>query len=209
MERVFYEVTPGSPAFEFCETHAAERKSVKQAFADYAKAKGARGWTEGFTGLSGLIFDYGASIPEGFKEERRRTLDGRVNYTPRYSTKAGKMIAKEIEALPPLPRQSEFAQHFGIPTGLRYTGGDCIHGSMSLTCGGVFENSLIAWTEPGAYWVVLPDIDAEIAKLLEQHDTVEPSTWALPEGLKRSSKARYELALARAKVREEEEARNA
>ncbi|GEM_PF-6862964 len=209
MERVFYEVIPGSPAFDFCEQHAAERKAVKKAYADFAEANGARGWTEGFTRLSGLIFDYGAAIPAGLKADRRKTSDGKTVHSPRRNTPEGKALVKQIDALPPLPCQSAFAEHFGVPGGLRYKGGDCITGAMRLTCGGSFEVSLIAWTAPGAFWVVLPDIDAEISRLQDNGSEVEPSTWTVPEGLKRSTEARYELACAEARVRDEEESDNA
>ena len=204
MSRVFYEVEIGSPAHAFCLQHAAERLAKKEEFADYAKSKGARGWVEGFTALTGLIFDTGVDIPAGLKKERKRLSDGSEWYSPRYSSTAGKVIAAEIEALGHLPRQSSFAKHFALPTGLKYEGGHCLHGAMSLTCGGAFENSLIAWPKEGEFWVVLPDIDGEIARLQAEGSTVEPSTWMLPPGLKRSSEARYKLAVAQAKVEDEE-----
>lgn len=202
MDRVYYEVIAGSPAHAFCAQHAAERKSVKQAYADLAKEYGAKGWTEGWTSLRGLIFDYETVIPDGFKKERGRTSDGQDVYTPRLKGEVGKAIAAKIAALPKLPSQNDFASHFGIPMNLHYSGGDCIKGGSTLSIG-MMNSSLIGWTKPDEFWVVLPDIDAEIAAHLAKYDTVEPSSWTLPDGLKRSTKARYDLAVAQAKVDEE------
>lgn len=202
MDRVYYEVVAGSPAHAFCAQHAAERKAVKQAYADFAKEYGAKAWTEGWTGLRGLVFDYGAVVPGGFKKERSRTSDGQDVYTPRLKSEVGKAIAAKIAALPKLPSQNDFASHFGIPTGLRYSGGDCINGGSTLSIG-MMNSSLIGWTKPDEFWVVLPDIDAEIATHLAKYEAVEPSSWVVPDGLKRSTKARYDLAVAQAKVDEE------
>ncbi|MBH0112749.1 hypothetical protein I5E68_07260 [Novosphingobium sp. YJ-S2-02] len=205
-DRVYYEVEPGSEALKFCQRYAADLQAAKNAYADFAKKHGAKGWTEGFTRLAGLVFDFGATIPSGFKKERRRTSDGQDVYTPRLrGSEHGKAIAKQIEALPALPSQNAFATTFGIPTSLTYAGGDCVRGCSALTIG-VVTSALIGWSKPGAYRIVLPDIDARIAEAKERYDTVEPSSWTLPEGLTRSSKARYDLAFAQAKVEQEEAA---
>lgn len=206
MTQVFYEVLPGTEAYEFCHDYHRLFMAKRAEYVAYAESKGADGWVGGsIFGLTGLMFRHGVEIPDGLRKSRRKTSSGDVFYIPGVRTAAGKALKAEFEALGQPPSSDTFCDRFGIPRGLRYRKSGQEYGSIHLTSGG-FSTAQIIWPQAGRYWVVLPDIDAEIAQYRERGCTVKPDGWTLPDGLKKSSRARWELALAAAKVAEEEAA---
>lgn len=200
-EAVYYRVIGGEP-LAFCHDYRARRTAHREKFFAFAKAKGAKGFVEYWGWLGGLVFDHDAVIPKGWKAERRRTSDGSIVHTPHKKTPEGKALAMEISDLGCEPRGNEFAERFGIPMVLKYRKSDSYYGSQTIT--GIFpDTSFVAWVGD-EFFIVLPDIDAAIADRVADGCTCEPSSWTVPEGIKHSSRAHYDLALAKSKVVEEE-----
>lgn len=198
---VYYRVTGGEP-LAFCLEYRARRSAAHDRFADYSESKGGIGFVEWWGKLGGLLFAHNAEIPKGLVQHKRPASDGRAIWRPAGRGAEGKAFRAEFDALEPMPSGNEFAERFGIPRSLTYRKDERQWGSMVLT--GIFpDTAFIAWVGD-EFFVVLPDIDAEIAGRVAEGYACEPSSWMLPEGLERSSRAHYELALAKQKVAEEE-----
>jgi hypothetical protein len=201
MAQVFYRITGGAP-LEFCLSFKARWKSKMAEFGAYSTAKGGEGFTEMFGYFGSVIFAHGAKIPDGFVAMKRRTNDGQIAYVPAKRTAAGKIIKAEFDALGRFPMSDEFCHHFSIPTSLSYRKQGEGHGHMALHSGG-FSTAQVLWVNDD-FWVILPDIAEVIAEKAAKGWDCDPSQFCPPIGIERSSKARYELAIAAAKVLEEE-----
>lgn len=205
MSGAYYQVTGGEP-LAFCRDFRERRTAKREEFMAFVEAKGAEGFVCGFGNLAGLIFARDEAPAGWVVKSSGRTADGRRFFYPRKRSAEGKALLAEMEALGREPSPMEFADRFGVPGSLRYTKSATNYGMTTLN--GVFPyTSFVAWTDAGdSFWVVLPDIDAEVARYTGDGYVCEPTGWTPPEGLKRSSRARYDLAVAAAKVAEEEAA---
>ena len=206
-KNVYYEAT-GGDVLAFCLDYRDRMTAQREVFFDYAKAKGAKGWVGGWGEFSGLLYDRDAERPKGLVAARRGTSDGETVWRPHGKSPDGKALRAEFAALGKEPRGHEFSTRFNIPSSLRYRKSETHHGSMALNA--IFPDSaFIGWTGQDAslrFWVVLPDIDGAISDKTAEGFACEPPAWTIPDGLIRSSRARYELALAAQKVAEEEAA---
>lgn len=207
---IYYEALNGEP-LAFCADYRLRLIAQREVFYAFAKSKGARGWVGGWGDLWGLVYDHDAERPKGLIADKRRTLDGETRWRPHGKSPEGKALSAEFAALGREPRGSEFSTRFDIPQQLSYAdpNNPGHHGAMGLTA--IFpESAFIGWTGSGdadlTFWVVLPDIDGIIAGKTAEGYVCAPNSWTLPDGLKRSSRARYDLALAAAKVAEEDAA---
>ena len=200
MAGVYYRVVSGEP-LAFCLDYRARRSASHKRFAEYSESKGAIGFVDWWGALGGLIFERDADIPKGLIRHKRLAADGSTIWKPD-KRPAGKVLRAEFDALERLPSGNEFADRFGVPQSLKYLKSDQNYGMMRLN--GIFpDTAFIAWVGEELF-VVLPDIDAEIAAKVAEGYVCEPSEWKAPDGIIRSSRAHYELALARQKVAEEE-----
>ena len=202
MSQVFYHAVGGAP-LAFCKDLKARSLTKQREFAAYSESKGGIGFTESFGFFGGVIFEDDAKRPTGFKVERRRTRDGHTFCTPEKRTAAGKALRSEFDALGRFPMSDEFAEQFAIPQILRYSkdGDQGYNGSRVLhSCG--LSTSQVIWAGDD-FWVVLPDIEEEILGHVRDGCVCEPANFIAPEGLERSTKARWELALAAHRVNEE------
>jgi hypothetical protein len=190
----------------FCIDYRERCGAKRDVYSAYAESKGAKGWMGGLYGISGLIFGGDVAVPKGWKKERRRASDGTTWHSPHRATPEGKALLAEIAELGRMPYPDEFAERFGIPQSLSYRKDGDRHGMQRLV-GAFPHTSFVGWVrDEGGFWVVLPDVDTIIAEHTADGFVCEPSGWSLPDGLERSSRARYELALAQAKVADEERA---
>lgn len=202
---VFYEATHGD-VLDFCIDYRERLIAAREVFQDYAKSKGAKGWTGAWGQFFGLLFDRESERPKGLVAAKRKTSDGYTVWRPHGKSPEGKVLRREFDDLGSEPRGHEFSDRFNIPQSLRYTKSPTNYGSMRLNA--IFPDSaFVGWTGEGGdlrFWVVLPDIDGAIADQTAEGYTCEPASWELPDGLMLSSRARYDLAVAQAKVRDEE-----
>ncbi|WP_068091038.1 hypothetical protein [Novosphingobium rosa] len=203
MTQVFYHVEGGEP-LEFCRDMKVRRNAKMSEFADYSEAKGGIGYVDSWGRFGAIVFEEGAPVPTGLRAEKRLTKDGRVYYRPSKKTASGRALLAEFDALGRLPMSDEFATHFGIPTSLSYRQSEKCYGNMALHSGG-FSTAQVLWVYDD-FWVILPDIAAIIDEKSAAGFTCDPASFTVPAGLTRSTEARYELAMAAAKVREEEAA---
>ncbi len=200
---VFYRVTGGDP-MEFCRDFRECRTKVREEWAAFSKSQGAVGFVENWGFVAGLIFPQDAEIPKGWKAGKRKASDGSIIHFPAKRGEDGKVARAALDALPREPLNTEFADRFGVPSSLTYRKGEGNWGTMALN--GIFPYaSFIAWVGD-EFFVVLPDIDAEIADKVSQGYSCEPESWTPPQGIERSSRAHYDLALAKQKVAQEEAA---
>lgn len=197
-ESVYYEVTGGEP-LEFCRDFRARSTAAHEDLLRYAESKGGEGYTTSFNHLAGVIFP-DDKAPAGWVAYKRKTDDGRPHFHP---AKRNKALTEEFAAVAPRPSGREFAKRFNVPTSLEYEGTGGVHGSMAI--GNPFEPVHVGWIGE-SFWVTLPN--AATAKALREACgyTVKTADFVPPEGLQRSSRARYELALAAHKVAQEEAA---
>lgn len=203
MSGVFYRVTGGEP-LAFCLDFRERRAAVREQWHSFSEAQGAGGFVERWGFLVGLIFPYDAEIPAGWKAEKRKASDGSTIHSPAKRGDDGKAAKALIDALPREPLNTEFSDRFGIPGHLTYRKSENNWGSMVLN--GVFPyTSFVAWAED-EFFVILPDIDAVIAEKVADGYKCEPESWAPPLGIERSSRAHYDLAVAKKRVAEEDAA---
>lgn len=197
MSGVYYRAVLGD-VLAFCLEYRERRAAGHKRFADYSASKGGIGFVDYWGSLGGLIFEDDQPQGEGWTASRRAASDGRKIYQPSKRGAAGKALRAEFDALEPLPSNNEFAKRFGVPMGLSYSKGEHQHGSMMLSA--VFPDaSFVAWVGD-EFFVVLPDVVGAIERKTSEGYECEPAEWSPPEGLEPSSRARYELALAAAKV---------
>lgn len=200
-ERVYYQVTPGSDVHEFCSDWRQRQIEIGERLTAWANSKGGTGWVPGFDGsLVSVIFG-GADAPAGWRKAKYKSADGYPQHTPAVRTVEGKALREEIAALERLPRHDEFLTAFDIPRAVDVHG-DQSRRTWSLRPGG-WSICDVGWIGE-TFWIVLPDIDAFKAKVAKEGLTMDPADIRLPEALVRSSRARYELAIAQHKVDEEE-----
>lgn len=201
MSGVYYRVTGGEP-LEFCFDFRKRRTAVREQWHKFSKERGAKGFVERWGFLAGLIFPHDAEIPNGWKAEKRKASDGSTIHAPAKRGDAGASVKAALEDLPREPLNTEFADRFGVPSVLKYTKSEHEWGSTVLN--GVFPyTSFVAWVGD-EFFVVLPDIDAEVAEKVARGYSCEPSGWTPPSGIERSSRAHYDLALAKQRVAQEE-----
>lgn len=202
---VFYKVTGGEP-LAFCADYRERLIARRKVFHEYAKSKDAKGWTGAWGDFFGLLYDRDADRPKGLVAAKRKTKDGYTVWRPHGKSPEGKALSREFDELGREPRGHEFSERFNIPESLRYKKSEMNYGSMRLTA--IFPDSaFIGWTGEGdamTFWVVLPDIDGAIADKTAEGYTCDPAGWTVPEGIERSTRARYDLAVAMATVAEEE-----
>lgn len=201
---VYYRVLGGEP-LEFCRSFRDKRTAQREKFLDFAKSHAAIAFVEFWGELGGLVFGPNTDVPAGWRKHRRPTSDGNPLYVPS-GRKDGKAVREAIAALGREPSPDEFAKRFGIPHSLTYRKSAESWGAMRLTA--IFPyTTFIAWVDDGdSFWLVLPDIDEEIRSKIEEGYACEPSGWTAPDGIERSTRAHYELAVAAAKVAELEAA---
>lgn len=202
---VFYEAVAGD-VLAFCTDFRARMIAQREVFQEYAASKGAKGWIGSWGQFFGLIYDRAAERPSGLVAAKRKTNDGHTVWRPHGKSPEGKALRREFDDLGSEPRGYEFSERFDIPQSLSYSKSGSYNGTMALHA--IFPDSaFIGWTGVGddlRYWVVLPDVDGAITDKTADGCTCEPSSWTVPDGLRLSSRARYDLAVAQAKVEEEE-----
>ena len=203
MSALYYEVT-GAEVLAFCQDYRRRRTAARTINLEWAKAKGAQAVVTGFGGgVAGLTFERDVA-PKGWVKARGRTRDGRVLFHPGKRTEDGKALTKEMNALPRDPDPDEFAERFGVPRSLSYRKSAECYGTERLNA--IFPDTVfIAWTDPGdSFFVLLPDIAGRIAAKVADGYICEPASFTPPDGLKLSSRARYDLAVATSAVAKEE-----
>jgi hypothetical protein len=202
---VYYEAVAGE-VLAFCFDYRERLIAKRDVFQEYAKSKGAKGWVGSWGDFFGLLYERDADRPKGLVAAKRKTNDGYTVWRPHGKSPEGKELRREFDDLGREPRGHEFCKRFNIPESLSYRKSEECYGTMALNA--IFPDSaFIGWTGEGddlRFWVVLPDVDGAIADKTAEGYTCDPASWTLPAGLILSSRARYDLAVAQAKVREEE-----
>lgn len=202
-DTIYYEVTGNEP-LEFCRDWRERAQAVTEAYGAYAEAKGGIGHVRLGRGLGGVIFK--GEPPVGWREHRTPCRDGARFAKPvkrGAGAAEGKALQAEIDALPKLPSDDEFCDRFSFPRQVEYTA-EGREGFASIHQG-FWQTAQIAWIDKGdSFYIVLPDFAGRVAELEAKGWVVTPREWKLPAGLKPSSRARYELAQAAAKVAAEE-----
>lgn len=204
-DTIYYEVRGGA-TLAFCRDWRIRARAVENVYAEYAAAKAGVGFVRHARDrFGGVIFS--GDEPLGWKRHRTPCRDGTYFSKPvkrGEGAAEGKAFQVEIDALPPLPADDEVLPIIGFPRSFDYTkAGKSGTGSVSQG----FSTAQIAWIDEGdSFWIVLPDFAKRVAVMQERGYTVAPDSWSAPEGMKPSSRARYELAQAAAKVALEEAA---
>lgn len=203
-DTTYYQVTGGEP-LEFCRDWRNRTKAGEQVFSDYAKAKGGVGFVRVTRNRFGGVIFSGAE-PTGWRLHRRACADGTQFAKPVVrgaGAAEGKVFQAEMDALPLLPDDDEFADRFGFPATVEYTKPDGSSGTAHIRSS--FYRAIIAWVNDGdSFWVVLPNLEDRVAELHRNGWAVTPDSWVIPEGMIASTRARYELAIAANKVAQEE-----
>lgn len=205
-DSIYYRVTGGA-ALDFCREYRAKWKEVEAAWDAYAKQKDAAGHVRlGRTKFGGLIFRKSPDKSSGWKQHRQTTRDASQFYVPYASgpsRDAGKALQAEIDALPVGPDDAEICPVIGFPTSVDYErdGRSGTYGVISI-----FSPAQIAWTDQGdTFFVVLPDVNATIRRCAERGEMTSTPEWSPPVGVELSSRLKYELAVAEAAVRAEDQ----
>jgi len=206
-DSIYYRVTGGA-ALEFCRAYRDGWKFTERLWNDYAKEKGGVGHVRlGERKFGGIIFPKQPEKEDGWKRHQRSCRDGTRFYVPIQrgtGNAAGKALQAEFDALPLGPDAEDICDVIGFPKKInaKVDGKDRAYGVLSL-----FTPVQIAWTDQNDnFFVVLPDVNATLRSITEKGGAVETPEWAIPDGLEVSSRKRYELAVAEAAVRAEENA---
>lgn len=203
-EQVYYEVTHGEP-LEFCRDWRVRAQAVEKIYRNYAESKGGIGFVRHQNNqFGGVIFS--GNIPLGWKKYKTPCRDGTYFYKPTKrgeGAQEGKILQTEIDQLPKFPSDEEFLERFGLARTAEYDDGKGRTGTTSFVS--MFSPVNIAWiNECDSFWIVLPDFAARAAEMEGKGYTLNQREWIIPDGLKRSSRSRYELAQAADKVEKEE-----
>lgn len=200
MSRAYYQVEPGSEVHAFCVDWRERQIEIGERLTAWAEAKGAERWIVGFDGsLVSLVFP--GEPPVGWRRAKTLSADGYVRYTPMKRTEEGKAIAAEIAKLEKLPSHDEFLDKFNFPRAVKVKGPNAT-GTWALAPGrlSVCDMGWIGDT----YWIVLPNLEEFYEQLEREGMEVDGDPIMLPKGMTKSSRARYDLALAQHAVDMEE-----
>jgi hypothetical protein len=198
--RTYYMVEQGSAAHDFCVGWRMRMGEIGDRLTAWAEAQGADRWIPGFDGaISSLIF-LTKEAPAGWRKAKGLSTDGYERWIPAVRSPEGKALVKEIATLEVLPSHDEFCEKFGFPRAVNVKGPNST--GMWALAPGSFDFCTIGWIGD-TYWIVLPDVEAFKARCYEENVTIQDEI-VIPDGLIKSTRTRYDLALAQFAVDQEE-----
>jgi hypothetical protein len=204
--RQYYRVESGLCWDALVDWRNRRQEADKQCF-EFAKSVGGVGFYAGndenvgnALAVAAIIFE--GKLPSGWKQRRwssfQNIREGTVAGWPDQRTIAGKAALKRIKALPLRPSSYRVCDAIGFPGAVNYSNATS-RGSSAL---GFWETMHIGGWLRDTFYVGLPKLDEEIAKMEAKGYTVDTPRWTPVEGMVPILKEEMDLDFARAKLRD-------